>query len=145
MIAKTQCEQCAGWLEFDLEGYVYGQETQCPHCQNTTAIKYNPRKGFESKTQKSGSSGWYILIAVGAALLLAGAFVWVVGAQLISALLVMALVAFAGFVYFLPTIVGRNKSNFTAIFVLNLLLGWSFIGWVVALVWACTVEQPRRN
>jgi hypothetical protein len=43
--------------------------------------------------------------------------------------------------YFLPTIVASNRRhpNTTAIFVLNLLAGWSFIGWVGALVWAFTV------
>ena len=40
--------------------------------------------------------------------------------------------------YFLPCIVAYNSDhkNSTSIFVLNLLLGWTFIGWVVALVWA---------
>ena len=40
--------------------------------------------------------------------------------------------------YFLPTIIAccRGKKNSAAIFLLNLLLGWTFIGWVVALVWA---------
>jgi hypothetical protein len=46
--------------------------------------------------------------------------------------------------YFLPTIVGYNKSNAGAIFLLNLFLGWTFIGWVVALVWASTTEPPRQ-
>jgi Superinfection immunity protein len=44
-----------------------------------------------------------------------------------------------GFVlYFLPSIVAiaRSKRDTTAIFVLNLLLGWTAIGWVIALVWA---------
>ena len=40
----------------------------------------------------------------------------------------------------------RNKHNKLAIFALNLLLGWTFIGWVVALIWALTkrmeVERP---
>jgi hypothetical protein len=45
--------------------------------------------------------------------------------------------------YFLPTIVGYSKSNAGAIFLLNLFLGWTFIGWVVALVWASTTEPPR--
>jgi hypothetical protein len=40
-------------------------------------------------------------------------------------------------VYFIPTIVARGKKNFKAIFVLNLLAGWTFVGWVIALVWAC--------
>lgn len=44
-------------------------------------------------------------------------------------------------VYFLPSIVGRQKRNFGAIFALNLLLGWTVIGWVVALVWALTKEN----
>jgi hypothetical protein len=44
-----------------------------------------------------------------------------------------------GFVlYFLPSIVAiaRSKRDATSIFVLNLLLGWTAIGWVIALVWA---------
>jgi len=41
-------------------------------------------------------------------------------------------------VYFLPTIIARNKNKkqTVAIFVLNLLLGGTGIGWVVALIWA---------
>ncbi|WP_026689145.1 superinfection immunity protein [Alteribacter aurantiacus] len=44
--------------------------------------------------------------------------------------------------YFIPTVVAlaRKKENVVAIFILNLLLGWSFIGWVIALVWACTTK-----
>lgn len=40
--------------------------------------------------------------------------------------------------YFLPTIVGKSnkKKNAKAIFVLNLFLGWTIIGYVVALIWA---------
>ncbi len=43
--------------------------------------------------------------------------------------------------YFLPTLIGHNKANVGAIFVLNLFLGWTVIGWIVALVWACTVDR----
>lgn len=43
--------------------------------------------------------------------------------------------------YFLPSWIGTNKRNSTSIFLLNLLLGWSIIGWVVALVWATTKEE----
>jgi hypothetical protein len=44
-----------------------------------------------------------------------------------------------GFVlYFLPTIIAfaREKRDAVSILVLNLLLGWTMIGWVIALVWA---------
>jgi hypothetical protein len=45
--------------------------------------------------------------------------------------------------YFLPTIVGRGQKNIGSIFTLNLLLGWTFIGWVIAMVWAVKVNtQP---
>lgn len=40
--------------------------------------------------------------------------------------------------YFIPTMVAVNHKQFAAIFMLNLLLGWTFIFWVAALVWACT-------
>jgi Superinfection immunity protein len=42
--------------------------------------------------------------------------------------------------YFLPSIIAaaRHHRNATAIFVLNLLLGWTFLGWVAALVWSLT-------
>lgn len=41
--------------------------------------------------------------------------------------------------YFVPSIVAfsRNKINRIAILMLNLFLGWTVIGWVIALVWAC--------
>jgi hypothetical protein len=54
----------------------------------------------------------------------------------------MAALALCIGLYFLPAILGRKKRNVTAIFTLNLLLGWTVIGWVVALVWALTVEPP---
>jgi hypothetical protein len=61
---------------------------------------------------------------------------------MITGLFTLLLIA-AGFaVYFLPTIAARRKANFGAIFALNLLLGWTLIGWVVALVWAMTVDNP---
>jgi hypothetical protein len=46
--------------------------------------------------------------------------------------------------YFLPTIIGvaRSKRDLLSIFLLNLFLGWTLIGWVVALVWAARVDAP---
>lgn len=42
--------------------------------------------------------------------------------------------------YLLPSFVAssRRHRNANAIIVLNLLLGWTFLGWVAALVWAAT-------
>jgi T4 superinfection immunity protein/zinc ribbon protein len=47
----------------------------------------------------------------------------------------------AALLYFLPTIVGRNKADFTGILLLNLLLGWTVIGWFAALIWACAADR----
>lgn len=48
--------------------------------------------------------------------------------------------AFALALLFLPTLVAksRNHPNTLAIFLVNLFFGWTFIGWVISLVWACT-------
>jgi Superinfection immunity protein len=57
-------------------------------------------------------------------------------------LFALALIPFGAF-HFLPTIVAaiRNSRHLLAIFLVNLLLSWTAIGWVVALVWAFTSEQ----
>lgn len=49
-------------------------------------------------------------------------------------------------VYFLPTLVGalREHRNLAAVFVLNLLLGWTFLFWALALVWAFTSTKEKR-
>jgi hypothetical protein len=50
-----------------------------------------------------------------------------------------------GFVlYFLPSIIAlaRNKRDITAIVLLNFFLGWTAIGWVIALVWAVKTDVP---
>jgi len=40
--------------------------------------------------------------------------------------------------YFIPSIVAfkKRRDNKISILLLNIFLGWSLIGWVVALVWA---------
>jgi hypothetical protein len=46
--------------------------------------------------------------------------------------------------YFLPAIIAfaRSKRDATAILVLNLFLGWTAIGWIIALVWALKQDAP---
>lgn len=45
--------------------------------------------------------------------------------------------------YMLPWMVAalRGRSNHWAVFAVNLLLGWTLLGWVVALVMALTSHQ----
>ncbi|HMK31233.1 MAG TPA: superinfection immunity protein [Terriglobales bacterium] len=46
--------------------------------------------------------------------------------------------------YFLPTIIAavRSKRDTLAIFLLNFFLGWTLVGWIVALVWAAKQDLP---
>jgi uncharacterized membrane protein len=57
------------------------------------------------------------------------------------------IIAVVTLLYMLPWAVAatRGKSNSVAIALLNLLLGWTFIGWVAALVMACASHQPQLN
>ena len=58
-------------------------------------------------------------------------------------LLFAFLITLLSLFYFLPFAIAfnRKRANTGAIFALNLFLGWSLIGWVVALVWALKEEN----
>mgnify|MGYP001392108443 CR=1 FL=1 len=46
-------------------------------------------------------------------------------------------------VYFLPTLIAWKNSHrqLSAIFALNLFLGWSGLGWLACLIWALLKEH----
>jgi hypothetical protein len=48
------------------------------------------------------------------------------------------LITFVLVIYFLPSLIAllRRHKNMLAIFLLNLFLGWTIIGWVSSLVWS---------
>lgn len=49
--------------------------------------------------------------------------------------------------YFIPTLIAEDKKhrNIGAIGVLNLFVGWTFIGWVICLVWAVTNQESANE
>jgi hypothetical protein len=54
----------------------------------------------------------------------------------------LAMLVVGVLLYFLPCFVaGSQHRNRAAIFIINLLLGWTLVGWVVALVWALYREK----
>ena len=67
------------------------------------------------------------------------------GLSPIALLLWIAGIALALAVYFIPSIVAHRKNHIqtTAITLLNIFLGWTFIGWVVALIWATMKEKSQ--
>ncbi|MFV8333671.1 superinfection immunity protein [Flavobacterium sp. XS1P32] len=56
--------------------------------------------------------------------------------EFIGIILILAL-------YFLPSIIGYSHRNFGSIFLLNLLLGWTVIGWIVAIIWAVSNDKKE--
>jgi hypothetical protein len=67
---------------------------------------------------------------------------FIAGTDLISQpgimITVLALSPLAFVIYFVPALVAQSRThkNSPAILLLNIFLGWTFIGWTVALVWA---------
>lgn len=57
------------------------------------------------------------------------------------------LLAVAVFVYFIPNWIAsaRNHHNADAIFMTNLLLGWTAIGWIAALIWSLTAVRNEAS
>ncbi len=47
--------------------------------------------------------------------------------------------------YFLPAYIAREKRNWKAILALNFLLGWTVLGWIIALVWALTKDSESSG
>ncbi|MHA6289615.1 superinfection immunity protein [Maricaulis sp. CAU 1757] len=48
-------------------------------------------------------------------------------------------------VYFIPALIAliRGHDNGFAIFLTNLLFGWTIIGWFIALIWSFTAIRRR--
>ena len=56
-------------------------------------------------------------------------------------------IGIAVLLYFVPTLIAfrRRKRNAKAILALNLLLGWSFLGWVAALIWSLLEDATSEK
>lgn len=58
----------------------------------------------------------------------------------------MLAILFGIAMYFLPAIVAHHRQHvsFGAILLVNLLLGWSIIGWIVCFAWACSGNTRQQ-
>lgn len=130
-----------------MPGILQGQTVACPHCEAQTALTVpasmrgmvNAPAAVEYKGSNTPliAMGIVLAVVIGVSLFFKPAAM--AGAAGIA--LFLLAVAVGLIIYFLPSFIGRKKRNATAITVLNILLGWTFIGWVVALVWACTKDK----
>ncbi len=65
------------------------------------------------------------------------------GAWMMIAIILMIVVGTA--IYFIPSVIAYSRSarNFLAIFLLNLFLGWSLVGWLGSLIWALVDDKKE--
>jgi len=82
-------------------------------------------------------------VMLGIGVLIAVGFIALGGTQAGSAIGAMVLFLIGVVVYLLPAIVAKKREhpNTTSIVVLNIFLGWSVLGWIVALVWAFSAKK----
>lgn len=66
---------------------------------------------------------------------------------LLGVILVIGFIVVGFFSYLLPSFIAgmRKHQNTAAIVILNILLGWTFIGWVIALVWSFTAVNKDNE
>ena len=59
-------------------------------------------------------------------------------AVFLEGIFILLIVAIVLYIYFIPTSVAINKKqvNYLSIFVINLFLGWTIVGWIICLAWA---------
>ena len=83
------------------------------------------------------------------------AFFWAMSAaswggvpvRLVIALLITLAGGLSALLYMAPTVTAgyRDHHNTKAIGALNFLLGWTFLGWIGAFVWAMTSSPQRQD
>jgi hypothetical protein len=157
MTSKCDCQQCSYPIEFEASEFlktgetsyrILGQEVVCQHCQQSTSL-YLRKPEFQASAQFASAaprtSIWTIIIG---SLVVLSLFIFLMmeivetpgsGSEVAQMPLDCVAGLFGLLIYFAPSISAamRGKKNTFAIFMLNFLLGWTFIGWAVAMVWAC--------
>lgn len=141
--AKCKCQHCSAKMEF--ESHYAGQEVECPSCKMPTLL-FIPSATATAPVREeevSFDKKRVLVILAIIALLTIICFVATVSdpESEISAVVVIPLGLCAGILYFAPSLIASKKRQFPALFALNLLLGWTFLGWVAALVWAMVKEK----
>lgn len=150
MNTHCQCQLCGQPVEFDEVDS--GRSIPCPGCgqemQLITALEIYAAQ--QRRASRRGKLIYGICITIAAFIVCS--FVYHQFGKLLEAdskfawrlFSVTCVCVSLAVLYFIPSMVGRHKANAGAIFALNLFLGWTFIGWVVALVWALTVDTKTE-
>lgn len=157
-LQKILCPFCKGPIEYEVKDA--GELAPCPHCAHKIVLeqiieKKIPRQTPQLKRKLGEPAKSMIYAAIAILVTLLACFAAYDGDSSLGRLgnaifLVVGPLAVVGLgllIYFAPTIVASQKShrNTTAILVLNFLLGWTFLGWALALIWAVYKERETKS
>ncbi|HVN01550.1 MAG TPA: superinfection immunity protein [Caulobacteraceae bacterium] len=130
MLRQTSPSYRTGWDS-------YQEPAPTPYAQ-APAVNAAPAQNFAAAAAPPAKTAAPAPPTGKARVAINGVFVALAIAGILAVLLGLAL-------YFLPTFIAasRKKQNALTIFALNLLLGWTLVGWVVALIWSLSPDpQP---
>ena len=142
----------------DCHGKVSDKAKACPHCGNPDLAQVRapvepprpPPLDVSFTAPKPPSKVGRVVALWVVALLVVGAGYALLTSGAPEGTLVAArvglLIAGSLAVYFIPTMVALSRGHHqsTAIVMLNILLGWTLLGWVIAIVWAVSATQPKQ-
>lgn len=134
-ISAQKCRFCGKWLNEQMQICPYCKEKipasakKCSHCGSVVVRK-------KSELVKTMSSLAYVIV------IFAGLAVEL-GTNGSGAGLIFAIILLVGMLFcFAPTIVANEKMHkqTNLIFLVNLVFGFTIIGWIAALIWALNDE-----
>jgi hypothetical protein len=114
-------------------------DTDVQHSAQSPVVAVD-QKNIDPQQRYKRRSTQILLAILGCAILTVALF----NSDGVSLLLWLVILALSFFIYFLPSIVGiaRKHPQIAGIMLLDLLGGWSGIGWIAALIWSCITPQP---
>ena len=72
-------------------------------------------------------------------------FIPFIGFLVLAMAILMVFISLA--IYFIPIIIAyvRRHNNFVAICLLNIFIGWTFLGWLASLLWALNSDVEKYS
>jgi hypothetical protein len=125
-----------------------GKTAYCPQCFKPSTVPgtppllraetVTPALNRKSTADKVWSAVFFIGLLVYVTTSIASGVWW--DSHMLSGIIIGFLFLIGLALYLIPTFIARarNHKNKTAITALNIVAGWTFAGWVVALVWSLT-------
>lgn len=118
----------------------------CPSCGEPRATQVVGELTMQISDAPQGDAGSLVrdtfiailVIGLGAGAVYLLSFAGEAGESVVTSVLIFA-------AYFLPWMIaaGRNHHNAGAIALLNLFLGWTLLGWLIALIWSASAIKPE--